>query len=135
MLIKKEERKKEREFDNLKAWKNSELQARTKLMTLQVLWSYWNSMISRFKSTEVPFLIHFACFCSVLKYGAVAVWLYLMIDWVGKSNYFWQLVMKAQPIPNTNLFTPFIPVSNSNRLWLWPPPTPLNEMQQMLWVI
>lgn len=47
--------------------KSSKLQARTKLTTLRVLdqtflsLSYWNSLASKVKSTEVPFLIHFMC--------------------------------------------------------------------------
>ena len=59
--------KKKENFMTRKQTKNSKLQARTKLTTLRVLdqtflsLSYWNSLASKVKSTEVPFLTHFMC--------------------------------------------------------------------------
>ena len=78
--------------------------------TLLVLLGYWNSMTSRVKYTDIPFLVHFICFCHVLKQGgAVAILSRILInryyihynrwstDWVKRliNN------TKSQPFPNT----------------------------------
>ena len=49
--------------------------------TLPVLLGYWNSLASRVKHIDIPFLVHFICFCHVLKHGgAVAILSRILIN-------------------------------------------------------
>ena len=101
--------------------KNSKLQARTKLTTLRVLdqtflsLSYWNSLASKVKSTEVPFLIHFMCLSgSKTWYNSCSEWnlyryfsKYIIInDWLGGSIWLfltinYEILANSKPYPFT----------------------------------